>query len=146
MHPAKPHKVERVLVECPTCGKPDKPVVHECPQWCDHCGAEYRVERKHGVLHVEATGRELKKIENTFVVLKHGSISLVVKGIKLKGTELGENDEYYYNEHICPVNYLQDVEEIYFEGEQDPHGVFQYHNTYENIDVAKDEARSISLL
>jgi hypothetical protein len=40
--------------------------------------------------------------------------------------EFVENERYFYNEHTCPTNWLRDIEQIEFEGDRDPHGVFEF--------------------
>jgi hypothetical protein len=36
------------------------------------------------------------------------------------------NERYFYNEHTCPTNWVREIEEIEFEGDRDPHGVFKF--------------------
>lgn len=36
---------------------------------------------------------------------------------------------YYYNEHTCPVNWLGEVNQVYINAEEDPHGMFRYVRT-----------------
>lgn len=40
--------------------------------------------------------------------------------------EYQENERYFYNEHTCPTNWFRHVEYIEFEGDKDPHGVFEF--------------------
>jgi hypothetical protein len=44
----------------------------------------------------------------------------------LSQEEFVENEKYFYNEHTCPTNWLRDIEQIEFEGDHDPHGVFEF--------------------
>lgn len=37
-----------------------------------------------------------------------------------------EHQRYYYNEHTCPTNWFRNVEEIIFQKDKDPHGVFEF--------------------
>jgi len=54
------------------------------------------------------------------------SLFLVVKGI-MHGDKIDhENNAYYYNEHTCPTNYLQDAEVVIIGKDNDPHGLFEY--------------------
>jgi len=40
--------------------------------------------------------------------------------------EYESHQEYYYNEHTCPTNWTRQIEQIIFDGDTDPHGVFQF--------------------
>lgn len=40
--------------------------------------------------------------------------------------EYRENQRYFYNDHTCPTNWFRDVDYIEFEGDTDPHGVFEF--------------------
>lgn len=42
------------------------------------------------------------------------------------------NDEYYYNEHLCPSNLIVDGLEVKIGDNCDPHGIFEYVKT-ENL-------------
>jgi len=70
-------------------------------------------------------------IEST-ALLKRGTMYLVVNGLRLKEhptrevEPTGKHDEFYYNEHTCPTNYLRDVVEVIADGEVDPHGCFKF--------------------
>ena len=65
----------------------------------------------------------------TLVLLKRNGIYLIVNG------HGNGNDEYFYNEHTCPTNYMQDVEAVIYEKDADPHGVFEWVAT---IDKPED--------
>ena len=42
----------------------------------------------------------------------------------------GYNEEYFYNEHTCPTNYMTEVVKVISEdGNEDPHGIFAYVKT-----------------
>ncbi len=36
-----------------------------------------------------------------------------------------EHERHYYEEHTCPTNVLKDTEDLIFEGDADPHGLFE---------------------
>ena len=72
----------------------------------------------------------------TLVLLKRNGIYLVVNGYG------NGNDAYFYNEHTCPTNYMQDVEAVIYEKDADPHGVFEWVATIdkpEDWDCAPEE-------
>lgn len=37
-----------------------------------------------------------------------------------------EDEIFLYEEHQCPTNWIDDVQEIFFDGSDDPHGLFRY--------------------
>lgn len=52
-------------------------------------------------------------------------VYFVVEGIAAVGDPPGEGKDYFYEEHSCPTNYVE-CEAIIYEGDEDPHGVFQF--------------------
>ena len=44
----------------------------------------------------------------------------------LSQEEYESNEKYFYDEHTCPTNWTSQIAEIIFEGDHDPHGVFQF--------------------
>lgn len=47
------------------------------------------------------------------------------------------HSRFHYNEHTCPTNWTQRIEQINFEGEPDPHGVFVFRD-----EVSLEEAQA----
>ena len=79
-----------------------------------------------------------KETTPTLVLLKRNGVYLIVNGNKMLGIDKEEaehQDQYYYNEHTCPTNYMQDVEAVIYEKDADPHGVFEWVAT---IDKPED--------
>lgn len=97
--------------------------------YCDECGAGVRgAVQVDGTTTVELTGE--KNIE-TRVLLKLDSSSpifLIVRGHwrPEPGATANDGDEYFFNEHTCPTNYLKDVIAIFEGDDSDPHGLFKY--------------------
>lgn len=132
-------KPERYIA-CPACGQGERQVSHlaigQTTAWyCDSdtCG-------RHFSLEVLKTGDVLlavlpeRKVP-TFVTLRSEQpVTLVVKGMQFvkDGDEPkypDDHDQYFYNEHTCPTNYLG-VEQVKTDdGDTDPHGVFVYVKT-----------------
>ena len=72
----------------------------------------------------------MSTVTSTLVLLKRNGIYLIVNGYGDK-----EHDQYFYNEHTCPTNYMGDVEAVIYEKDADPHGVFEWVAT---IDKPED--------
>lgn len=55
--------------------------------------------------------------------------------------EYTDNQRYFYNEHTCPTNWVREIEEIEFQGDRDPHGVFEFvsakHGHYDSHNPEK---------
>jgi len=54
------------------------------------------------------------------------SIFIVTKGIYQDGNINSESQRYLYEEHTCPINYLQNAEIVMIGDNADPHGLFGY--------------------
>lgn len=130
----------QTYLSCPECGADahswgERAVGSSFGPWyCDDCGFGIKgVATEDGADIEEAGGRKL----NTLVLLrlyeplKNGnSVHIVVEGmtfVKPGQDPDFSNDEYFYNEHTCPWNYLRlplkDGEDC------DPHGVFVHQET-----------------
>lgn len=58
------------------------------------------------------------------------SFLIVEKDEKPEKSESLENQQYFYEEHTCPTNWLMKVEEVIDKnGNHDPHGAFKYVGT-----------------
>ena len=133
-------KITKTHIVCPGCSKPDNTIDHflefnnpVSTQWyCDRCGEQYSftVTKQNDELIVsdlKLTGNKKKKC---LILLKHDDIGLVIKGSNFSsGYNLQQ--EYFYNEHTCPVNYMSEVKEVFDLKNQDidPHGIFEYIGT-----------------
>lgn len=66
-----------------------------------------------------------------FVLLQHGDLEFLVEWHSKKPIETDEeiqHQKYWYEEHTCPTNWLDNVIEIWYKGERDPHGAFRFKN------------------
>lgn len=124
--------VTKNYVHCPECDKQCSPIDHlkdgfKSWWYCENCGVQYEIKMKDGVIDVKATE---KRHLNMFVFLKNENIGLIVKGFRddPPDPEQLSNQEYFYDEHTCPTNYLKDVVAIIDlkDGDTDPHGIFQF--------------------
>lgn len=94
---------------------------------CDHCGRQTKITFTAGgtVCHQQPIDRWCYRTlallafrgDRTFAFIHEGCAwSQHLKDGK-------PDNEYFYEESTCPVNLFR-VEEIYYQGEEDPHGVF----------------------
>lgn len=101
------------------------------PWACDECGvfSEFRCDGL-GVedlrIRISTTRAPLVK---KYVLLERDEIKLVIKA-SLPSDWAEANEEYLYNSHTCPTNYLTSTVAILLgvgkNADSDPHGVFQY--------------------
>lgn len=108
------------------------------PWYCRFCGTGHLIKRTEDGVNVSESKDRIVK---TLVLLKLAErtkkpIHIVVEGRMFVpvGKEAYEviseqqgRDKYYYNEHTCPVNYLD--AHIAVNGDTDPHGVFKHVQT-----------------
>lgn len=117
-------------VLCPCCNSKLGSINHlvegTYAWYCDACGNRIKFKMHQGcVVDSHKTGETKEK---TLVFLKRGGIGLIVEGMSFNSEN---NDEYFYNEHTCPTNYLSCVVAIVDleHGDPDPHGIFEYVTT-----------------
>lgn len=88
------------------------------PWYCDQCGHGYvgHVDAKKNVF-LDPTPRDRK--QNALAVLQHKNLLLLVEGMEFDGRpkanspqERHEGNQYYYEEHNCPTNYLRHTNRI----------------------------------
>ncbi len=103
------------------------------PWYCDNCGVGVtgKVDAD-GVVWLDTDTNKRKN--RTLVLLRlrqplaDGSVvHVVTEGMHFPDMELeiGQGDEYFYNEHTCPTNWMRGVS--LFDGtDEDPHGLFQW--------------------
>lgn len=135
---------------CPDCGEPSSDYTHikeggRFGTWyCDGCGAGFygTIERGRPVLL-----RDKSKKIDTLVLLRKDDLFLVVKGMRFVGhgkdETIGANDQYFYEQHTCPTNYLKDVVAVIQGDSADPHGLFEYWNTVDAAGVDDCESDSV---
>lgn len=127
-------------VACPSCDNLSA-VDHvqdgqEMTWWCDNdlCGHQYRFTINNGEIDSQSTGVIVSK---TSVLLKRGDLSIIVKGVKItdpyddhySGYDEDGCNRFFYEESTCPSNYLRETEEVFYNGQSDVHGLFEYVGT-----------------
>lgn len=133
--------ITKLFAICPHCEKHEFAVSHLSPDsqsgsWmCDECGyysqvtvlgtkakPEYSIaltgERGYPITVTLATRTEPPVIFKLHA-WKYGHSS------KDSPEEFVEHQRYYYEEHTCPTNCLSSTEKLIFNGDEDPHGLFE---------------------
>lgn len=128
----------KLFVTCPACGKGDTRADHlnvgslAGPWTCDACHKYYLIVRiNDSEFELTLTGEVETPIT---VTLKSDTEPPIF--VKLNAWKYGHSQkdtpeeffnyqEYFYNEHTCPTNWTDQIEQVIFEGDKDPHGVFK---------------------
>ena len=131
---------ETRYIYCPRCGGGQHEISHlevGCdfgPWYCDERACGYAFT---GVVTTRGADVQMlpNRIVRTTVTLRATRpFTLIVRGMRFEGREQGSegHDEYFYNEHTCPTNLLDDIVRFIDEdGDTDPHGIFEYVKTEE---------------
>jgi hypothetical protein len=93
-------------------------------QWvCDTCGTEMQLVFSDNGTAVSqvSTGRRCNRTLCLFTFANVERLCVIADGIRWD-FNTDEDQRYYYEEHTCPTNLLR-CEEIFFNGEGDPHGI-----------------------
>jgi hypothetical protein len=146
MYTVNPYK--KRFVKCPNgCKNQEFSVEHMYelnmkkagPWYCEECfqGWYFETSGEEIILTADATNTKDRdgRCYPSHVFLEippqEKSIYLKIKGMYWHKDNVESHNEYFYEEHTCPVNYFRDVEEIWLgvEGE-DPHGLAKYVTAY----------------
>lgn len=76
---------------------------------------------------------EAKRYDVLRLDAQDAPIFLIVEAIG--GDEVDEK-QYFYEEHICPSDILHRVETVIIKGDTDPHGLFEYVRTSDELDLS----------
>lgn len=136
------HQQQRYLIDCPSCGAERAfEVTHLWgmqvsfgPWPCSHCGKGIRGVISGYEVEIEKTGGSM---EDSLVLLKlppqEQNILLVTKGRLIDGDD--QHDQYHFESHTCPVNFLRETQKIIIGDDDDPHGLFKYCGTAAYVDT-----------
>lgn len=132
---------------CPKCGKHEFEVEHLLesdtdagPWYCDECSAGWMVviDKNEGV-RVE----ERPPIFKEWLLLSIGPtdkpIYLRVPIVRFTAQQFRERTEFYVEINTCPTNLLSRVDEIWFEGDADPHGILRVVSIHDKREEATPE-------
>lgn len=121
-------------IDCEKWSRADQLTIGQSTIWsCDYCHFQYRIKRiDYGHFETELTGRKETPITVTLQSITEPKITLKLNTWKYAHSQdyteedFRENSRYFYNEHTCPTNWTSQIEEIEFQGDHDPHGVFEF--------------------
>lgn len=143
----------RHYISCPSCKEQESEISHLLqmdgqthsfgPWYCESCGEAYRGHTINGEVWTEKVAGQRQ--DKSIVFLKHGNVLLAVEGVYFDGKIDSENQQYYYEEHTCPVNFLSSVIEVYDikNMRKDAHGLFEYIGTIPFVDLDDFELSDI---
>jgi hypothetical protein len=128
----------RLYIPCPNCPngswRGDHLSIGFKTHWaCESCHWYSNIERiSEGQFKVEGRSEKETPVTVTLKSVTEPPIYLKLNAWKYahsqKDTpeEYAGHQEYFYNEHTCPTNWTREIEQIIFQGDTDPHGVFQF--------------------
>jgi hypothetical protein len=140
-------KEYKYLIECPYCKDYKHDVSHMIdqntgfgPWYCKSCKRAIIFKVKNGEFFIEETD---KTSDKALVALElpplENSLFLIVNGIYLDGDLNQEHKRYFYEEHTCPTNFLNDAREIIYNMQPDVHGLFRFLKAISYPDVSEIE-------
>lgn len=123
---------------CPECGGKVGAIDHLAgddlqqvgPWFCDGCERGWMI-RTNGrdVCDMELSKRRWTRATVTLVLPPQSQpivFTLHAHANETPSEEFGANSRYFYEEHTCPTNWMQDVAEIRVGDDADPHGLFEF--------------------
>jgi ribosomal protein L37AE/L43A len=125
-------------ISCPKCedGKwrADQLSVGQSTEWsCDDCHQYFSIKRVSiGDFEVTPTKREETPVTVTLQSITEPKITLKLNAWRYGHSQKDSwedyvnHQRYFYDEHTCPNNWTSQIAEIIFEGDHDPHGVFEF--------------------
>lgn len=137
---------------CPACEKDAGAIDHLLGQilstrwYCQSCGQSYSLTfSADGTVEISlAVGRKVTTVDVLVLKPQEKPVYFVVDGMRFEGEghdDREENDhkQFYYEEHSCPTNWFKPTM-MYFDGDDDPHGVIEYVATRDDSDFPEDQA------
>lgn len=119
-----------------------KPVSERQVWQCDECLAKLMFNFESNVIQVLEDNHP-NSSSRTLTLLKldpsHEPVYIIVKGNGFhdKDGNFKNQQEYYYEQHTCPTNYLQDIFKIYEGTDGDPHGLFKFVKSIQLTEALK---------
>ena len=100
---------------------------------CDTCHARFHIQRLNAWdFRVEFTGMKDLPVTVTLRSVTEPPITLKLNAWKYTHSqhdspeEYREHQRYFYNEHTCPTNWTNEIEEMAVGDDKDPHGIFKF--------------------
>lgn len=128
---------DKRFVRCCVCNEHEFRIDHigvgQKVRWsCDFCGNELNITVNAASCEVVPTGRLQTPVTVTLRSKTIPPITLKLHSWKYAHSaddskeEYEGHQQYFYDEHTCPTNFMSQVGQIIFEGDTDPHGVFEF--------------------
>lgn len=138
----------QTFVHCPSCGEQAGRIDHLFDDkqefrttWsCDSCGNGYDL-LVNGRDHVEIAinnerGANIPCLHVLALRPKPRPVFVVISARDYeRKSKPYEGAEYFYNEHTCPTNWTDQIQMLISDGDDDPHGLFEY---VESVDLPTD--------
>lgn len=128
----------QLYIPCPCCvdgrWRADQLNIGQSTTWtCENCRSQAKIMRMNeDDFDTTPTGFQETPVTVTLQSRTEPKITLKLNTWKYdcyKNDTKEEYDnalEYLYNVHTCPTNWMRDVEQIEYQGNTDPHGVFEF--------------------
>lgn len=130
-------KVTTTYVVCPHCGENSGGSVdhqiarrtesHWGTWYCDECGGGFAgTTTTNGAVIVRKTDDSFSKCFDLLRIPPQEHAIYIVRSASHSSDRDHAGTQYYYEEHSCPTNWLDHIEMISIDGDQDPHGLIEY--------------------
>ncbi|WP_435018516.1 hypothetical protein TA3x_000490 [Tundrisphaera sp. TA3] len=131
--------IKHIYIKCPACGISEYRVCHLFggripynfgPWHCDDCGAVFtgRINSPNDIeLEVDDSQRDIPVFDVLVMPPQQHPLYLIVKAMAYGGDV--KSKQFLYEEHTCPINWTRDILKLVIEGDNDPHGLFEYIKT-----------------
>ena len=128
----------RLYIPCPSCTeghwRADQLRIGTETKWsCETCHKYARVTRlSEFEWETIPNGQKETPVVVTLQSVTEPKITLKLNAWKYAHSQNDTQEEYeshqryFYNEHTCPTNWTSQIVEIIFQGDHDPHGVFEF--------------------
>lgn len=136
---------------CPACEKDAGAIDHLLGQtlstrwYCPSCGQSYSLTfSADGAVEIAlAVGRKVTTVDVLVLNPQEKPVYFVVEGMRFEGEGHDDSDNehkrFFYEEHSCPTNWLKPTM-LYFDGDDDPHGLIKFLATRDDSDFPEDAA------
>jgi len=127
-----------LYVSCPGCikgsSRADQLHTGFKTTWsCSKCQVEFSIERiSEFDFETFVTSRKNTPVTVTLQSITEPKITLKLNTWKYAHSQndttedYRDHQQYFYDLHTCPTNWTRDIVQIEFEGDKDPHGVFEF--------------------
>jgi hypothetical protein len=128
----------KLFIPCTSCTEGNwqashLPVGFKTKWTCQVCRTQSNIERlDENNFEVVPTGRKDTPITVTLQSITEPKITLKLNAWRCAHSQnesdedLRSSEQYFYNEQTCPTNWVSQIVQMEFQGDTDPHGVFEF--------------------